>query len=132
MTIGTATRRTVRRRAGNRCEYCLMPQSAVDIHFHVEHIVARQHRIDDSLENLALACERCNFLKGPNIASTDDDGAVTRLFHPRQDVWHEHFCLIGAEILGITPIGRATVRLLEMNAPRRWQLRAWLIDEGTW
>lgn len=52
MTIDASTRRTVRRRAGNRCEYCLMPQSAVDIRFHVEHVLARQHRLDDSLENL--------------------------------------------------------------------------------
>lgn len=109
-----------------------MPQSAVDIRFHVEHIVARQHCVDDSLANLALACDRCNFLKGPNIASTDEDGTVTRLFHPRIDAWHEHFCLVGAEIIGITPVGRATARLLEMNAPRRWQLRAWLLDEDTW
>lgn len=109
-----------------------MPQSAVDIRFHVEHIIARQHRIDDSLANLALACDRCNLLKGPNIASTDDDGTVMRLFHPRRDVWQEHFCLIGAEIMGLTPIGRVTARLLEMNAVRRWQLRAWLLEEGSW
>ena len=83
-----------------------MPQSAVDIRFHVEHIIARQHRLDDSLANLALACDRCNFLKGPNIASTDDDGTMTRLFDPRRDDWHEHFCLVGAEIIGITPVGR--------------------------
>ena len=132
MTIDAVMRRTVRRRARNRCEYCRLPQSAVDIRFHVEHIVARQHRGADSLANLALACDRCNFLKGPNIASTDDDGSVTRLFHPRQDDWNDHFCLIGAEIVGITPIGRATARLLEMNAPRRWQLRASLIEDGRW
>lgn len=53
MTIDASKRRTVRRRARNRCEYCLMPQSAVDIRLHVEHIVARQHRGDDSLANLA-------------------------------------------------------------------------------
>ncbi|HVA48538.1 MAG TPA: HNH endonuclease signature motif containing protein [Pirellulales bacterium] len=109
-----------------------MPQSGVDIRFHVEHIIARQHRGDDSLNNLALACDRCNFLKGPNIASTDEDGTVTRLFHPRQDAWDDHFCLVDAEIVGITPIGRATARLFEMNAPRRWQLRASLLEAGTW
>jgi 5-methylcytosine-specific restriction endonuclease McrA len=79
MTIDAATRRTVWRRAGNRCEYCLVRQSAVDIRFHVEHIVARQHRGDDSLANLDLACDRGNSLKGPNFASTDDDGTVTRV-----------------------------------------------------
>ena len=50
------------------------------------------------------------------IASTDDDGSVTRPFHARQDDWSDHFCLVGAEIIGITPLGRATARLFEMNA----------------
>ncbi|HEV7226115.1 MAG TPA: HNH endonuclease, partial [Pirellulales bacterium] len=91
----------------------MLPQSAVDIRFHVEHIVARQHRVDNSLANLALACDRCNFLKGPNMASIDpNDGAMTRLYHPRQDAWSDHFQLDGAVIIGSTPIGRATVRLL--------------------
>lgn len=131
--MNAATRRAVHRRAENRCEYCLLPQSAVDIRFHVEHIVARQHRVDNSLANLALACDRCNFLKGPNMASIDpDDGAMTRLYHPRQDAWNDHFQLEGAAIIGITPIGRATARLLEMNAPRRLQLRAILLATRSW
>lgn len=102
--MDAATRRAVRHRAKNRCEYCRLPQSAVDIRFHVEHIVARQHGIDDTMANLALACDRCNFLKGPNIASIDpNDGRMARLYHPRQDSWSDHFRMQGAEIVGITP-----------------------------
>ena len=131
--MNAATRRAVRRRAENRCEYCLLPQSAVDVRFHVEHIVARQHRVDDSLANLALACDRCNFLKGPNMATIDpNDGAMARLYHPRQDAWNDHFRLENAAIIGVTPIGRATARLLEMNAPRRLQLRAILLATHSW
>lgn len=48
-----------------------MPQSALDATFHVEHIVARQHQGTDEDSNLALACDRCNFLKGTNLASVD-------------------------------------------------------------
>ena len=34
----------VRRRAGNACEYCRIPQDATPlISFHIEHIVSRQH-----------------------------------------------------------------------------------------
>jgi hypothetical protein len=38
--------------------------------------------------------------------------------------WHDHFVLDGAHIRGMTPSGRATVRVLNMNAPRRVWLRA--------
>lgn len=35
----------------------------------------------------------------------------------------------GGVIMGVTPTGRATVRLLQMNAPRRVQLRGEWRDE---
>src|SRR3954468_11273639 len=73
----------VRRRAGDRCEYCLLRQEHEEASpFHVEHIIAQQHGGTDDLENLALACCWCNAIKGPNLASIDpDSGALTRLFH---------------------------------------------------
>jgi hypothetical protein len=43
---------------------------------------------------------------------------VSRLFHPRQDAWEEHFRLDrqNGEIIGLTAIGRVTVIELKMNA----------------
>ena len=38
--IDETLRQFVRRRAGDRCEYCRLPQHAVDGRFHVEHIVS--------------------------------------------------------------------------------------------
>ena len=86
-------REVVRRRAGNAGEYCRVPQEATRlISFHVEHIVSRQHRGNDDPAGLALACDRCNAYKGPNISSVDPEiGSVTALFHPRNDLWSEHF-----------------------------------------
>jgi hypothetical protein len=53
--------------------------------------------------------------------------ARVSLFNPRNDVWSDHFAVRGGRINGLTPKGRATVRLLNMNAPRRVELReAWL------
>lgn len=130
-----AIRQFVRRRAGNRCEYCRIPQAATPfILFHVEHIRARQHSGDDSPDNLALACDRCNAFKGPNLVSVDPETDETvPLFNPRQDDWSQHFLAEGGEITGLTPTGRATVRLLNVNAPRRVQLRdEWLEDGDTW
>ena len=119
----------VRRRAGNACEYCRLPQDATPlISFHIEHIVSRQHGGSREPGTLALACDRCNAYKGPNLTSIDpDSNTIVPLFNPRQDIWGDHFTIRGGSITGLTPKGRATVRLLNMNAPRRVELReAWL------
>ena len=125
-------RERIRQRAGDRCEYCRLRQEHSPYHsFHVEHVVARQHRGTDDLENLAWACHQCNLHKGTNLASVDPDtNEVTRLFHPRRDRWEEHFASEGARIVGRTAIGRTTAWLLQMNAEERIELRAVLLKLG--
>jgi hypothetical protein len=121
----------VRERAGQRCEYCRLPQHAVDGVLQVEHIVARQHRGGDHAENLALACDRCNLCKGPNLSGIDPQtGMLTALFNPRTAAWDDHFELSGAIIVGKSPIGRATVQVLQVNARQRVRLRAHLLALG--
>lgn len=126
--ISAATRDAVRRRAGDRCEYCRLPQAAEpDGPFHIEHIVARQHGGSDDEANLALACHRCNRHKGPNLAGIDPvGGRPALLFHPRRENWETHFEVQQFEIIGLTAAGRATVSLLQMNAPVRVELRRWI------
>ena len=123
--MAAAIRALVCERAGGRCEYCLLPQSAEGFFaFHIEHIVARQHGGGDGLENLALACYHCNARKGPNLTALDPaTAAVVPLFHPRREDWAAHFAPNGNLIEGVTPTGRATVVLLKMNAPDRRRLR---------
>jgi hypothetical protein len=125
-------RQSVRQRAGERCEYCRLRQEHDAFHrFHVEHIVPRQHRGTDALENLALACHQCNAHKGTNLSSFDPDtNEIVRLFHPRRDRWHEHFALDGPPIVGRTAIGRTTAWLLQMNAEERVELRCVLLELG--
>jgi hypothetical protein len=119
-------RRRVTDRASNHCEYCGLGQEADPIfRFHVEHIVAKQHGGSDELWNLALACHHCNRHKGPNLAGIDPDtGAMVPLFNPRLQSWDDHFERQGVWIVGKTPVGRATVRVLAMNADDQWELRA--------
>ncbi len=125
-------RNLVRQRAGFACEYCHMPQEAVSwATFHIEHIIARQHDGGDEADNLALACTRCNLYKGPNLSAIDpDSGNVVMLYHPRRDPWKDHFRFDGARIIGQTPIGRATVRLLQMNALHRVEAREEWLQQG--
>lgn len=129
--IDAKTRQLVRRRAAERCEYCRLPEDVSDVPFHIEHVVARQHVTDDDPGNLALACDRCNLHKGPNLSSVDpNSGAIVSLFHPRRHRWADHFTFQGPVIVGLTAAGRATVRLLQMNAPRRLQVRRQLLRQG--
>jgi hypothetical protein len=131
--MDAATREFVRARAGNRCEYCRLPQDAIDGTLQIEHVIALQHFGSDDLSNLALACDRCNLQKGPNLTGLDpEDGALIPLFHPRTDGWEDHFELVGPVIAGLTPIGRTTARLLQMNDRTRLQLRAVLLAAGRW
>lgn len=57
-------------------------------------------------------------------------GADRPLFHPRNEVWDEHFVWNGPELLGLTPAGRATIAVLRINQQERVALRAALIVEG--
>ncbi|HEX7449282.1 MAG TPA: HNH endonuclease [Pirellulales bacterium] len=124
MPIDAALRRLVRQRAGYCCEYCGLRQNELPfVTFHIEHILPRQHGGGDEPENLCEACHWCNLNKGPNLA-TLVDGQLVRLFHPRQDEWAEHFGRRGDEIIGLTPIGRGTARLLDMNDDDRRKIRA--------
>jgi hypothetical protein len=127
-----------RRRAGHRCAYFRVPQASFRRPFHIEHIVARQHGGTTQLDNLALACWRCNLKKGPNLAGIDPDtGRTVPLFHPRKDTWADHFAVrigtllpLGLEIQGRTAVGRATVQVLGLNDEMRQMLRYELWLEG--
>lgn len=69
--------------------------------------------------------------KGTNIAGIDRfTGSLSRLFNPRIDTWDQHFAWNGAILVGVTPIGRATVEVLAFNLPIRVSARAVLIEEG--
>lgn len=123
--IQRVDRELVRARARHLCEYCGLEQALVPlVMFHIEHIVPRQHGGGDETENLALACYHCNLHKGPNLTGIDPDGgSIAPLFNPRREAWSEHFAQRGSLIAGLTPTGRATARVLNMNGATRVELR---------
>jgi hypothetical protein len=110
---------------GEYCEYCQRRQSDSPlIPLQIEHIIARKHGGPDSLDNLALACADCNLHKGSDLAGIDPrSDQLTPLYHPRRDTWREHFAWEGVRIVGLTAIGRTTVRVLDLNAPARLRVR---------
>jgi len=117
--------------AGNRCEYCRMPAEFDPLPFQVDHVIAQQHGGSGRFENLAWSCLHCNKHKGPNIAGLDPtSGRLAPLFHPRRQQWRRHFGWKGAVLIGRTQTGRATIRVLAINAPAVLGLRAELMLEG--
>jgi hypothetical protein len=127
-----ALRQSVRRRAGERCEFCHLPQSGHEERFSIDHVVPRKHRGGDLAENLAFSCLRCNLHKGTDLSGIDPGThSVVALFNPRQQRWREHFRWKGPILVGITPTGRATVELLRMNVAERVRLREALLAERT-
>jgi hypothetical protein len=114
-----------------RCEYCRAPEATTKLWHVLDHIIARQHGGTNDADNLALCCGRCNQFKGPNIAGIDSDtGNLSRLFHPRRDNWEEHFRYDQARLIGLSPIGRATIIVLAINMPIRVAARRALIESG--
>lgn len=76
------------------------------------------------MENLALACIDCNLAKSSNLSGIDPlTGETTTLFNPRTDHWNEHFQWRGIVLEGLTPIGRATIRVLNINDDERQRVR---------
>src|SRR6266550_5796334 len=110
--MGARLNALVRRRAIFRCEYCHFPERLAELPFQIDHIRAEQHHGPTTAANLAWSCLRCNKQKGPNLSGIDPKtDRIVRLFHPRKDLWAEHFTWHGSRLIGLTSIGRATVSL---------------------
>ncbi|MFT3769021.1 MAG: HNH endonuclease signature motif containing protein [Minicystis sp.] len=124
-SIPLSFQRRVRLRAGNRCEYCGMPQAGQEATFHVDHVVPRRDGGPTTLDNLALACVSCSLRKGARTEARDPhSGEPAAMFNPRAYRWEDHFELAANHsICGKTPTGRASVELLQMNRPAAIEIR---------
>lgn len=113
-------------RAQERCEYCHAPQRMLGYRLHIEHILPTARGGTDALSNLAASCGPCNFAKGAALEGRDPtSGARVPLFNPRIHRWVEHLAWgdDGITLLGLTPIGSATVVALDCNHPLQLSAR---------
>ena len=127
-------RQQVFTRAGHRCEYCLTSRRVIGMPLVVDHILPRALGGGDVLNNLCAACYRCNEFKGTKTHDLDPvTGEFVPLFNPRVQTWDGHLAWAngGTHIVGVTPIGRATVIALRLNnehvveARILWIARQW-------
>lgn len=106
-------------RANHCCEYCHAPELVFNFPFEVEHIIPLFRQGTNEESNLALACRSCNLRKGTCVSAIDSDSNnEVQFFHPRQNLWREHFQIDmeAGMIIGITAIGKVTVENLKMNS----------------
>ena len=124
--------RHVRERAGDVCEYCRLPQDSQEATFHVDHIQPRSADGPTSLDNLALACVTCSLRKAARVQARDRrTGDLTLLFHPRRDLWNQHFAFTpNWRVRGRSATGRVTIAALGMNRKPILAIRAELAAAG--
>ncbi|MEH2356329.1 HNH endonuclease [Nostoc sp.] len=118
--IPVVLRRLVEERANYRCEYCQLPAGVAFFAHEIDHVIAQKHGGATNADNLALTCWRCNRHKGTDLGSFDPEtGAFSFLFNPRTQKWAEHFTFSELNLAGLTPMGRTTIRLLQINSDER-------------
>ncbi len=114
-------------------EYCLYPQAFAFLAFEVEHIIAEKHGGATAVDSLALACPYCNRFKGSDPGSFDPEtGHLVPFYHLRRQQWEHHFRLEGAWIVPLTPEGRVTIAILQLNNHDRVLERQQLLDVGAY
>jgi hypothetical protein len=114
--IPAELRRLVLRRSAGLCEYCHLSQAGQEATFHIDHVTPIAAGGQTVAENLALACVSCSLRKGARETTVDPTtGNEVLLFNPRRDAWSEHFAWQGVRLIGLTPVGRATISALDMN-----------------
>jgi hypothetical protein len=121
--------------AGFVCGYCLTPERIAGFRLTVEHIIPEAKGGKTVEENLWLACHACNGFKAVQTRGRDPRTRKTApLFNPRRQVWREHFRWSddGAEVVGLTPCGRATVAALRLNRPEIVAARSLWVQVGWW
>lgn len=131
--IPLAVQELVRKRAKGYCEYCLVPASFSPDTFPFDHIIPLSLGGKSVPENLALSDGGCNGHKYNKTHHFDPlTHRLSPLFHPRLDQWDAHFQWNEDEtlIIGITPVGRATVELLQVNRESNVNLRKLLKMAG--
>ncbi|WP_018621133.1 HNH endonuclease [Spirosoma luteum] len=132
-TISPAVREAVMSRASKCCEYCKSQDKYSPTAFTIDHVQPQSLNGTSDADNLAYACFLCNRLKS-NKSNVFDP--ITEkwfpLFSPRQDTWNEHFAWSedATQIIGLTAIGRCTVKELRLNREKLVEYRQCIISFG--
>lgn len=134
MSISPALHAQIVKRDKRRCCYCWTSEYNCGLEMHVDHIIPVSRGGSSTPDNLCAVCFSCNTYKQAKVQAIDPlTSVISKLFHPLQQQWQEHFTWDEGKslIVGVTACGRATVAALAMNnetvvrARRRWVNGGW-------
>jgi len=126
-TISPEIQEKVRERAKYLCEYCHAAEQWQYVKFTVDHVIPLSKNGTDTLDNLALACFHCNRRKSNKITAIDSElNCEIPLFNPRKQKWNDHFIWSSdkLKIIGLTSVGKITVKTLLLNRERIINIRS--------
>lgn len=126
LKLSAEIRYEVRFRARFLCEYCQTDERWQLVQFTVDHIVPISDGGSNELSNLALACFHCNRRKSNKLLLMDQvTGEQVSIYDPRTMSWADHFAWSSdaLRIFALSPTGRVTIDLLDLNRPRILQIR---------
>ena len=132
--ISPDTIETVSLWADHCCVYCKSQDKYSPHGFTIDHIIPLSLGGTNDLENLAYACFLCNRLKSNKTEAFDNlSEKLVPLFNPRKDSWHQHFAWNedATLVIGISPGGRATVDVLQLNREKLIEYRRAVMPLGT-
>lgn len=118
MSISERVRQFVRERSKYLCEYCHSQERSSSDTFTIDHLTPKSLGGSNKVDNLALACRRCNERRYNFTTCFDPQtGEEVAVFNPRLQKWTDHFIWTadGLKVVGITSIGRATCDRLDLN-----------------
>lgn len=118
----------------HQCAYCQTTQGNTGQPMVLDHIIPEAKGGKTEFANLCFACRRCNEFKS-SITHLQDPVTeeVVPLFNPRQQKWSDHLAWDrqAVRLVGLSPVGRATIIALNMNnelivdSRRRWASVGW-------
>jgi len=126
-------RERVAAQANERCGYCLTAAAVTGAPLVIDHLIPEALGGLTEEANLWLACAQCNLHKGDRITARDPlTDAWVALFNPRRQTWRDHFAWTpaGDQVIGLTPVGHATVQALQLNRPLLVQARRAWVNAG--
>ena len=133
-TISLTLREAVSARASKCCEYCKSQDRYSPTAFTIDHVLPQSLDGTSDVENLAYACFLCNRLKSNKLKAFDTTtGKWVPLFSPRQNRGNEQFSWSedATQIIGLTAIGRCTIKELRLNRGKLIEYRQCIIPFGT-
>ena len=133
-TISLSLREAVISRASKCCEYCKSQDKYSPTAFTIDHVLPQSLDGTSEINNLAYACFLCNRLKSNKLKSFDTTtGKWVHLYTPRQNNWNDHFAWSedATQLIGLTAIGRCTVKELQLNREKLIEYRQCIIPFGT-